>query len=120
MDAKEALETLPKSIKIGPHLYTVRLVDGIPGGDEGEITFAQIDTSALLIEVIRNCPSASIVAGHIIHECLHGIWHERNLGKRPDEEKVVIQFESGLIQLAQDNPRFFRWFLKCVLSREKK
>jgi hypothetical protein len=118
VDAKEALEKLPKALKIGPHVYTVRLVDGIPG-EEGEITFAQIDTSALLIEVIRNCPSSSIVAGHVIHECLHGIWHERNLGKRPDEEKVVLQFESGLIQLAQDNPKFFRWFLKCISSRQK-
>ena len=45
MDAKEALEKLPKALKIGPHVYTVRLVDGIPG-EEGEITFAQIDLCA--------------------------------------------------------------------------
>ena len=111
MTPAEALETLPKKIKIGPHTYTVAIVEHVTGDDEA---LAQIDTSALLIEIIRRCPSASIVAGNAFHECLHGIWHERGLGKRPDEERVVLQFEGGVIQLFQDNPKFHRWFKKCI------
>lgn len=113
MTPAEALETLPKKIKIGPHTYAVAVVDCVPDEDE---TLAQIDTNALLIQVIRKCPSASVVAGNIFHECLHGIWHERGLGKRPDEERVVLQFEGGMIQLFQDNPKFLRWFKKCITS----
>lgn len=103
MKAEEALASIPTKIKAGPHTYAVAVVDQI------EDAHAQIDTDALLIEISRKCPSASFVVGNLIHELLHDIWLAGGLGKRAEEERVVLAFERGLTQLFTDNPKLLTW-----------
>lgn len=108
MTADEALATMPTRIKAGPHTYTVKIVDEIPGA------FAQIDTDELLIEVSRKCPAASVVAANLVHELYHDMWFAAGFGKRAYEEKVVIAFERGTVQLFTDNPKLMTWIKRCL------
>ena len=103
MTPQDALASMPKKIKVGPHTYIVRIVENLQGD------MAEIDTDAQSIEIVSSAASAPQVVGRLVHELLHAIWQDRDLGKRADEERVVLQYESGLIQLFQDNPKLLTW-----------
>ena len=106
MTADEALTTIPHKIKVGPHTYTVWIVDSISCDSDAR---ASVDPEKLSIEIVSTMASSSAVVGACIHELLHAIWADRDLGKRVDEEKMVLQYESGLVQLFQDNPKLLTW-----------
>ena len=106
MTPQDALATIPKKIKVGPHTYEVRIVKTITGDPDA---MAAVFPETQVIELLDSISSASYVVDCTIHELLHAIWSDRDLGKRADEEKVVLQFSSGLVQLIQDNPKLLPW-----------
>ena len=106
MTPQEAMATVPKTIKIGPHTYSITIVDVVSDGSDSR---AFVDNQAQAIEIARSNASSSAAVGSLIHELLHAIWDDRNLGKRPDEERVVLAFESGLVQLFQHSPKLLTW-----------
>jgi hypothetical protein len=91
---------LPSKVKVGTYTYSVAPVSERLGDDVGDM-----DTQALTIRVYTKDQSDVQVLGTLLHEILHAIWQTRALPKRPDEERVVENFEHGLVQLFQDNPK---------------
>ncbi len=112
MSPEEAYKTLPPRVKIGAHTYRVCVVDSLD-----DATFAEWDLDALTLSLRKDMCSASHIASALWHECLHAIWFDRNLGKKADEETVILAFENGGIQLIQDNPKLFVWIRKCLLAK---
>jgi hypothetical protein len=106
MIPKQAFATLPKKIKIGPLIYRVRIVKEISGDKEAKGSW---NDDSLTIDIVDSIASSTQIVGCIVHEILHGIWDERDLSKDSGEEHIVLQFENGLIQLFQDNPKLVIW-----------
>jgi len=111
---ESCVQSLPKTIKIGPCDWRVVLES-----DADEYCgLADFATHSLKLWPSRlNSPSH--VVSVILHECLHVIYENQNLGKVKStklerEEAVVEGFESGLISLFRDNPKFLVWFKKWV------
>lgn len=108
MTPQAALKSIPKKIKVGPHIYRVRAVDAI--GDDPD-AMAQLNTGDQIIEIVRDHKTASLVVGSLIHELIHAIYADRDLDNA-SEERTCIQLESALVQLFQDNPALLVWIGK--------
>lgn len=101
---------MPDKIKIGGHVYTIKAVEACSDNPDD---FGTMDSDRLIIEVSTRSATVSQFAATLIHEVLHAIWYDRDLGKRPDEEKVVSQFDAGLNQIFTDNPKIVKWLQMC-------
>lgn len=115
MTPKEALSSLPRRVKIGPHQYKIKIVK-LVSGEKPEEGWAQIDTDACLLEICKDQKSSIAIAGSVLHKLLHGIWHENELGKTATEESAVRTFERGFVALAQDNPELILWMVRCITA----
>lgn len=58
------------------------------------------------------------LADTIIHEVLHAIWAERELGQKVEEEAAVTALAHGLTAVFKDNPEFAAVWLKCLAGRK--
>lgn len=104
----------PKSVRVGPHLYTVEIKDStyIDQKDQlvvfGEHSFLNQKISLLGYEEAATKSYLSEVA---IHEVLHALWAERGLPKK-NEEEIVSKLGIALTHFAQTNPEFMKWWMK--------
>lgn len=110
----DCLVTLPRAIKIGAYDWAVVLEPG--NGDlYGQACF-DIRQIKLWPEALNN---ASHTAGIVLHECLHVIFDNHNLGRNmrkadEREEMIVLGFEAGLVSLFRDNPKLVSWLKKSL------
>ena len=112
MTAAEALDSIPSPIKIGVNRYAVEVVDIIDPNDND--CCAIIEPETQIIKLVRSHTTAMRVVGSLLHEVLHGIWDDRGLPNKPDEERVILQLESGLVQLFHDNPKLLTWIKRGI------
>ena len=110
----ECIREIPRTLKIGAFDWTVVIDEG----DSGLYGLARYDTSELILWS-KNHTSADRVVGTALHECLHAIFENHGLGKlkrnkAAREEAIITGFESGLISLFRDNPRFVTWMRKWL------
>ena len=101
---------VPTKVKVGAHTYTVVLVDSseLDIGLRGEC-----DSNEFVIRLSKELPLETI-ATTLFHELLHALWDSRSMPKRIDEERAVLNFEEGILQLLRDNPKLFPWLRKSV------
>lgn len=93
---------LPNKVKIGSIPWTVEQQDKLWSAKGGVLGQCQGD--AKLIEVLTEGTIPQEVARVFIHELLHAIWYEYDIGEPVDEEKAVTQLATGLAAVMADNP----------------
>jgi hypothetical protein len=92
---------IPKTLKIGGHIYTVEVVDRLVSG----INYVgEIDYNNNKISISKN---QDVNRQHqtFLHEVIHGIYN--NLGYTDHDEKQVDELAHALYQLIVDNPKLF-------------
>jgi hypothetical protein len=113
-DVVACVRGLPKTLKIGPYDWQVRVEDGAAD------TCGQADFEFHHLRLWpANLTSPSHVVGVALHECLHVIFDAHNLGKmkrdkEEREEAIVMGFEAGLVSLFRDNPKLLTWMKKWL------
>ncbi len=105
---------LPKTLKVGAYDWTIVLEDG-----DSDL-YGQADFENRYLRIWHtNMTSGHHLVGIILHECLHVIFDNEKLEKlRKDkeerEEQIVLAYESGLVSLFRDNPKFVTWMQKWL------
>ena len=110
MTVDEAFATMPARIKVGSVIYRIAVLDAVAIDN----ALACIDPDRETIEIMREAASAAGLAARLLHELFHAIWTDRQLGRRPNEEKVVSQFEAGTVALLRDNPNLLAWITRAL------
>lgn len=112
----KTLSSLPKKLRIGPYDYSVELSTE-PLFIEGD-RVEKIGMCWPQMEQIKICSkhlgSSTSAVGVLLHEAMHGIWRNQNLGSKAKEEDAILGMETGLLQLFQDNPGFLSWIQKGI------
>lgn len=104
--------TIPKELEIGPWPYKVELTPELIKGEAGNV-LGQCHRNEHWIKVaVPGMPSPAAAVGLLLHESLHGIWANADLGQKAKEEDVVLAFEIGLVQLLKHNPDLLKWITK--------
>lgn len=99
-----------KSVRIGYRTYQVQLVKRVDKDD----SYGSCSTHSGIIK-IREKQNSEEKANTIIHEVLHGIWHDKVIGLSDStEEKIVTALSNGLISLMRDNPKFMAEIQRMV------
>lgn len=103
---------LPRSLKIGAHIYKLKQADG---KELGEDTFSDVSSETNLIRISKAATRSRKIE-LILHETLHAMLagHEFKA-----EETVIVVLGEALTQFLADNPRFIREAL-TILSDPKK
>lgn len=106
----EYLDKLPKKLKVGPHTYSVTLVDELRDGED--LCWGLCSENKLSLTLSRGIPSITFAAEVAMHEVLHALWATRELEDTGEEEKIITNLSIGLMSFYQDNPRFLTWLKK--------
>jgi hypothetical protein len=63
-----------------------------------------------------NLNSPDHAVGIVLHECLHVIFDNYEMGKKLNrrEEILIEGFEKGLVSLFRDNPKLMTWMKKWL------
>lgn len=112
-EVEAVLKTLPRRIKVGAYDWRIK-IDTNPSEDYGETNY---DKAEITIWP-ANHQSPERLVGTVIHELLHVIYDEKEIGDVVDnppagavdgEEEVIVGFETGLVSLFRDNPKLLNW-----------
>lgn len=98
---------LPPSVRVGPYVFTVAVVDQY---DE-EDPFGWTDWKRELIVVDRNLPAITR-RDTLLHEVLHVVNWASGLQERlgvDEEELVTRQLSPWLLMLMRDNPELIKF-----------
>ena len=97
---------IPKTVKIGGHIYSIELTERMDLGRDN--VSAEILYNELIIRINPN-QAQQKQESDLLHEIIHGIWHHLGYILREDakEEKEVEELAQALYQLIQDNPALF-------------
>lgn len=108
------LNMAPKVLRIGAYDHHLEIVDGWLKNDKGENCWGHFQPAKRLISIaVPEQASQPIeIASTLLHEILHAIWYERELGSKAKEEEGVRNIEAGLMLLFRQNPQFMKWFLE--------
>jgi len=106
----------PKTIKIGGTTYKIKTFPTDSSASDGSFGELQADNEVIRI---RKEMSSNKAANTLLHEALHGIWHEMAMREglantKDEEEYVVTAFSNGLIQVLKDNPEFTNWVVSKI------
>ena len=104
---------LPKSVKIGPHVYSVvdeeRAILALR--DEGKYGITRPDRLEIHVD-----PSGAHtqVADTLLHEVLHCIWDQGALRTEDPglEERVICSLATGLLDALRSNPKLADFLLR--------
>ena len=99
--------SLPSTIKVGAHDYTVAEKDQAWKDAVGAYGLCQYE--AQVISVVTAKVSCTFVFDTLLHEILHAIWRERDLDDDDEEEKVVTVLAAGLTAMFRDNPALMKY-----------
>lgn len=98
---------VPRSVVVGPHIYEVRLVDGLRH-DEEDPLLGVCFTDDLLISLDADQPP-SVMRETLLHEIVHALAHQWSLGDTSDEEAWASALGVGLLQVFRYNPDLVAW-----------
>jgi len=96
---------LPKRVKIGSIPWRVAERNKL-WSNEQEV-LGQTDADNKTIEILAEGVIPQEKARVFIHELLHALWYEYDIGEPVDEEKAVTQLATGLAAVMADNPTMF-------------
>lgn len=110
------LNVAPKVLRIGAYDHTLEFIDGwVPHDKTGENCWGQYKPSCrqLTVAVPDEVSQPVEIASTVLHEILHAIWYERELGStKVKEEEAVRNIEAGLMGFFRQNPSFLKWFME--------
>lgn len=117
MTVQACIQSLPKTVKIGPYDWRVTIEDVDNEGIDlcGQTVFE----STQVILWPKNLTSPSHVVGIVFHEFLHVIFDNHGLGqlkrgREEREEQIILGFESGVVSLLRDNPKLMTWMRRWL------
>lgn len=100
---------MPKTVKVGPHVYSVLRK---PASALGEENLGHCDSSALQIwikERLRRSKAQEI----LLHELLHAIVLQAlDTTKKHDDESYVVVTAPILLQVFHDNPELVEYLTR--------
>ncbi len=110
----EWLNVAPKTLRIGAYEHTLEFHNGWIKNDKDENCWGYFrpNARAIVIAVPENASQPIEIASTLLHEVLHAIWYERELGAKAKEEEGIRNIEAGLMLLFRQNPNFMKWFLE--------
>jgi hypothetical protein len=88
-------------VKIGVSDYDVQLVESV---SKDELLLGQIDYQNLSIRVDKDYPILTQKIT-LLHEIVHGLFHELSEDELRGNEKLVDQLARLLYQVIRDNPK---------------
>lgn len=103
---------LPRSVKIGAHVYRIKTSTR---KDLGPDVSGDVDNERNIIRVIRHATRSRKIE-ILIHECLHAMLTGHDF---PNEEEIIVILGEAFTQFLADNPYFIAEAVK-VLSEQKK
>lgn len=98
---------LPKTLRVGHLKYTIKIV---PAGSLDRC-YGDTNTIEQVIRLERDM-AADRAREVVLHEIMHAIWSDRNLGDRVSHEAAVTGVAAGLVSVLGLNPRLRRWFAR--------
>lgn len=104
--AKQALDALPASVRIGA--LDVAILVSPPIGNNDSY-YGLFDSARESIWLNTEVSSAQRVVEIFTHELLHGIYHIATITDADDEERTVTSLARGLASVYRDNPWYGRW-----------
>jgi hypothetical protein len=108
------LKAFPSAMKIGAHRYEL-LKRKVP---EHELAWAQTNNNEYKITIDPDAKTDTRLAHSVLHELLHGIWHDRflwtNKALVEHEEEAIQQICAGLVAAMLDNPWLLPWLTKAL------
>jgi len=110
----KALNEIPETARIGPWKFQILLADSAQNDSE-DTAWGECDFNRHWI-TIYDCPSmpsCRMLAGTVLHEILHAVWRTQNLPPEIEED-VVSRLETGILSLACDNPKLWKWLLTTI------
>lgn len=109
------LKAIPSTLEIGAHRYDL-IKQKLP---EHENNWAQTNNQEYKITIDPNASNNTRLAHSVMHELLHGIWHDRFLWTSKTmthelEEEIVQQVCAGIIAAFLANPWLLPWLSKAL------
>lgn len=100
------MSRLPKSIKVGPYRYAVRVDDATVDKEAGGRDLYAITRTGVHEIVFRK--NTEDLQATLLHEVLHAVWALSGLDGRweshPTEEDAIETLDSLLLAVLQENP----------------
>jgi len=98
---------LPKTIKIGPYEYEIRLFPDSTTSDYGACVY---NHQTIFLSANQHAERAGDT---LLHEVLHAIWDVSGFDVQPDlhEETIVRSFATWLSLVLRDNPKLAEFIL---------
>src|SRR6201989_1206782 len=89
----------PKKLQIGAYEHELAIVDGWIKNDKGENCWGYFQPAQRKITIaVPDVASQPLeIASTILHEILHAIWNERDVGTKVKEEDAIRNVEAGLM-----------------------
>lgn len=100
---------LPKTIKVGPHEYTIQRTAAASLPEK----LGDCDVDALVLRIrqrLRKSKAREIVLHEALHACGHPAFED---GKRYTEEDFITKLAPKLLQLLRDNPALVAYLLQA-------
>ena len=94
---------MPKSIKVGAHVYTILRKPKSEFKDQGEC-----DSDAVQI-IVRKGLKRSVAKETLLHELLHACSYPSFIDKWTNDEDFVLAITPVLLQVIQDNPELLEY-----------
>lgn len=100
---------IPKTIKVGAKIYTVKMVTDLKSAYDAARLYAQCNNAEQRLEFDPTVGGDAV--GHVIHECLHAIVDQCQFPRLTgsQEEQIVKRLAHGLAALFVDNPGLMSW-----------
>lgn len=105
-----ALKALPRTIKVGPFPFTVKLWDACT--PDVARAFGNCCTTTSTISLQPQFKSAAQAVDTVLHEVNHAIYWAYGVDDEDKEERVVAIFATAWTQVFQDNPALMAWVAK--------
>lgn len=96
--------TLPKTVKVGLHTYTVSEAENIERKEDGAYLFGHISHEEQTID-IRMALQPDMKKVALLHEIIHGVLFQTgHFLDGTDEERICVALSHALVQILRDNP----------------
>lgn len=99
---------MPKTVKVGPHVYTIIRKPSATMGDNHGLCRA----NELQIEIrknLRRSKAKEILLHEILHACTYPVLIQ---GNKHDDEEFITSVAPVLLQVLQDNPDLIEYLVQ--------
>jgi hypothetical protein len=102
--------TLPDTIKVGNLVFKVEVVKDLKSGDKACFGTMSFDEQRICLDAAM--ATKEFVAGVVLHEIMHAIWHYFDLPTK-NEESYVHRISNGISMVMKDNPELMDYIMKA-------